>query len=60
MAGAGGKPVRAELLGPSPKLLGLSQLAEVEAGTELETRILDAMHRFVDRGARCCRIITRV
>ncbi|GIC84336.1 uncharacterized protein Aud_000151 [Aspergillus udagawae] len=34
--------------GRSPMMLGLSQLAEAEAGTELETRILDAMHRFVD------------
>ncbi|KAF7118922.1 hypothetical protein CNMCM5793_008558 [Aspergillus hiratsukae] len=34
--------------GRTPMLLGLNQLAEAEAGTELETRILDAMHRFVD------------
>ncbi|EAW11707.1 uncharacterized protein ACLA_094060 [Aspergillus clavatus NRRL 1] len=34
--------------GRSPMLLGLSQLAEAEAGTELEGRILDAMHRFVE------------
>ncbi|RHZ45746.1 uncharacterized protein CDV56_102200 [Aspergillus thermomutatus] len=34
--------------GRSPMLLGLSQLAEAEAGTEIETRILDAMHMFVN------------
>ncbi|KAL4890309.1 hypothetical protein BDV59DRAFT_209791 [Aspergillus ambiguus] len=31
-----------------PMLLGLTQLAEVEAETPLRTRILDAIHRFVD------------
>ncbi|KAG2416198.1 hypothetical protein HFD88_007391 [Aspergillus terreus] len=31
-----------------PMLLGLTQLAEVEANTPLRTRILDAIHRFVE------------
>ncbi|KAF9894117.1 hypothetical protein FE257_009090 [Aspergillus nanangensis] len=31
-----------------PMLLGLTQLAEVEAGTPLATQILDAFHRFVN------------
>jgi hypothetical protein len=39
--------------GRSLMVLGLSQLAETEAVTELETLILDAKHRFVDRDTQC-------